>query len=81
MNEKTWQGERVVSCRGAQQLSGGISAWTWRRKALHREIASYKVGKLLLIPVREVKRIVTGGFRPASVDYKSLARGQRLDED
>jgi len=74
MSERTWQGERVVSCRGAQQLSGGISAWTWRRKALRREIASYKVGKLLLIPIREVERTVTQGFRPAvTVDYKQRA--------
>jgi hypothetical protein len=74
MNEKTWQGERVVSCRGAQQLSGGISAWTWRRKALRGEVDTYKVGKLLLIPIREVERVVLGGFRPAvSVDFKQRA--------
>jgi len=73
MKEKMWQGESVVSCRRAAEMSGGITEWTWRRKALHGEIDSYKVGKLLLLPVREIQRVVTAGFRPALRDFKSSA--------
>jgi len=44
----------------------GVSRWTWRRWAYDRKIASVKLGKRLLIPVSEIRRVVEEGLRPAA---------------
>ena len=43
-----------------------VSRWTWRRWAYDRRIASIKLGKRLLIPVSEIRRVVDEGLRPAA---------------
>jgi hypothetical protein len=47
----------------AQTISG-ISKWTWRQKAYSGEVESSKVGRRLLIPIAEVKRLIEEGRRP-----------------
>jgi len=48
----------------AQELTG-ISRWTWRRWAYDGKVASVKLGKRLLIPSREIERLVAQNTRPA----------------
>jgi hypothetical protein len=43
-----------------------VSRWTWRRWAYGRKIASIKLGKRLLIPVSEIRRVVEEGLRPST---------------
>jgi len=40
------------------------SRWSWRKDAYAGRIASCKVGRRLLIPLSEVKRVMAEGFRP-----------------
>jgi hypothetical protein len=47
----------------AETISG-ISRWTWRSKAYAGEVESSKVGRRLLIPIAEVKRLIEEGRRP-----------------
>lgn len=47
------------------EAMSGISRWTWRRKCYLQECSSSKVGRRLLIPVEEVRRILAEGMRPA----------------
>lgn len=42
----------------------GVSKWTWRRWAYDGKVASVKLGKRLLIPVSEIRRILAEGTRP-----------------
>jgi hypothetical protein len=62
-SQKVPLGEPVKSCRGAKDMTG-FSDWIWRRMALRGEIDSYRVGKQLFIPIREINRVVLEGFRP-----------------
>jgi hypothetical protein len=62
-SQKVPMGEPVTTCRGARDMSG-FSDWVWRRKALRAEIDSYRIGKQLFIPIREVHRVIAEGFRP-----------------
>jgi len=48
----------------AQTLSGR-SKWSWRRDAYEGRVASCKVGRRLLIPISEVRRVMAEGYRPA----------------
>jgi hypothetical protein len=43
----------------------GESEWTWRRRCYEGRVASVKLGKLLRIPISEVRRLVAEGTRPA----------------
>ena len=52
-----------VSVTDAEQMSS-ISAWTWRQMAYNGKVASSKVGRRLLIPVSEIRRILSEGMRP-----------------
>jgi|HubBroStandDraft_6_1064221.scaffolds.fasta_scaffold292704_3 hypothetical protein len=47
----------------AETISG-ISRWTWRSKAYAGDVESSKVGRRLLIPITEVKRLIEEGRRP-----------------
>jgi len=47
----------------AETISG-ISRWTWRQKCYSGEVESSKVGRRLLIPITEVKRLIEEGRRP-----------------
>ena len=42
----------------------GVSRWTWRRWAYDGKISSVKLGKRLLIPSREIARLVAENMRP-----------------
>jgi hypothetical protein len=55
--------KEFLSVLEAETLSG-ISRWTWRVWAYKGKIASNKVGKRLLIPLPEVRRIIAEGSRP-----------------
>jgi hypothetical protein len=43
----------------------GRSQWTWRRDAYEGKVASVKLGRLLKIPLSEVRRVMSAGYRPA----------------
>jgi len=42
----------------------GISRWTWRVYAYNGKIGSTKIGKRLLLPLTEVRRVLSEGNRP-----------------
>lgn len=56
-----------VGVDGAERMTG-ISRWTWRRMVYDNRIGSTKVGKRLLIPVSEIRRVLAEGYRPAQVE-------------
>jgi hypothetical protein len=51
----------------AETLSGR-SRWTWRRDCYAGRVASCKVGRRLLIPIDEVRRVMSEGYRPRLVE-------------
>ena len=55
----------TVSVAVAEAMTG-VSRWTWRRWCYSRRIASVKVGKRLLIPTTELRRVLAEGLRPAA---------------
>jgi hypothetical protein len=44
----------------------GRSRWNWRKDAYAGRIGSVKVGRRLLIPVAEIRRVMDAGYRPAT---------------
>lgn len=46
------------------EIVSGISRWTWRKMAYDGRVSSTKVGRRLLIPASEVRRILDEGARP-----------------
>ena len=65
MNKEPKAIEReYVGVDDAETLTGR-SKWTWRRDAYNGRIASCKVGRRLLIPIAEVRRVMSEGLRPA----------------
>jgi Helix-turn-helix domain len=52
-----------ASVAEAEQLTG-ISRWTWRQMAYSGRVASSKVGRRLLIPISEIRRVLSEGMRP-----------------
>jgi hypothetical protein len=52
------------------QTVTGRSKWTWRRDAYEGKIASVKVGRRLLIPVSEIRRVMAEGLRPRLVEQR-----------
>ena len=46
------------------EATTGVSRWTWRRWAYQGKVGSVKLGKRLLIPATEVKRLVAENSRP-----------------
>lgn len=57
--------EREYVGVGEAEILTGRSRWTWRRDAYRGRIASCKVGRRLLIPVSEIRRVMSEGMRPA----------------
>ena len=53
-----------VSVKEAKALTG-ISDWTWREWVEIGKCASVKLGGRLLIPISEIQRLLSEGFRPA----------------
>ena len=41
------------------------SRWSWRRDAYSGRIASAKLGRRLLIPITEIRRVMNEALRPA----------------
>ncbi len=52
------------------EASTGVSRWTWRRWAYDGKVSSVKLGRRLLIPAAEIKKLVTDNTWPR------LARGK-----
>jgi hypothetical protein len=46
----------------------GLSEGVWRRKAASGAIESVRVGKRLLIPVEEIRRILAAGTVPRKLE-------------
>jgi len=53
-----------VSVQIAEQLTSR-SAWSWRKDAYARRVASVKMGRQLLIPRSEIDRVMRENMRPA----------------
>ena len=53
-----------LSVREAKELTS-ISDWTWREWIDTGKCASVKIGGRLLVPVSEIQRLLSEGFRPA----------------
>jgi len=49
------------------EIMTGRSRWSWRRDAYAGKIASVKIGAKLLIPVVEIRRVISENTRPALV--------------
>lgn len=49
---------------GDAELLTGVSRWTWRVAAYQGRIESCKIGNRLLIPLSEVRRLISEGTRP-----------------
>ena len=47
------------------EIMSGRSRWSWRRDAYAGRISSVKIGRRLLIPVAEIRRLIAEGTRPA----------------
>ena len=72
VNMKTIAGpieREYISVEEAEILSSR-SKWTWRRDAYAGRVASAKVGRRLLIPIAEVRRVLAEGLRPRLQDNK-----------
>jgi hypothetical protein len=72
MTRKRAVESEYVGVHDAEVITG-ISAWTWRRWAYARKVASVKLKlgkKRLLIPRAEIDRMVAEGHRPALADVK-----------
>lgn len=50
------------------EIISGRSRWSWRRDAYSGRISSVKLGRRLLIPVAEIRRLIAEGTRPAVAD-------------
>ena len=46
------------------EILTGRSRWSWRKDAYSGKVASVKVGRRLLLPVSEIRRILAEGTRP-----------------
>lgn len=46
------------------EIITGISRWTWRDYAREGKVDTCKVGTRLLIPLREIRRVLAEGYRP-----------------
>jgi hypothetical protein len=42
----------------------GRSRWSWRRDCYSGAVASVKIGRRLLVPVSEVRRVIAENTRP-----------------
>jgi hypothetical protein len=53
----------------AETLSGR-SRWTWRRDCYEGRVASVKLGRRLLIPMSEIRRVMAEGLRPRLTEVR-----------
>lgn len=59
--------QQFLGVQEAEQLTG-ISRWTWRKWAYDGRVASVKLGKRLLIPLKDIERLVEDNTRPRRSD-------------
>jgi excisionase family DNA binding protein len=59
--------QQFLGVKEAEQLTG-ISRWTWRKWAYDGRVASVKLGKRLLIPLKDIERLVEENTRPRLSD-------------
>jgi hypothetical protein len=52
-----------LSVNEAEILSGR-SRWSWRKDAYSGRVSSVKCGRRLLIPLAEIRRVLSEGTRP-----------------
>lgn len=62
-----------LSVADAERLSGR-SRWAWRKDAYGRRVESVKIGTKLLIPVREVRRVIEENTRPRMIVTSGVAQ-------
>lgn len=53
----------LVSVQSAEIMTGR-SRWSWRRDAYEGKVESVKIGSKLLIPIAEVRRVISENTRP-----------------
>jgi hypothetical protein len=53
----------LLSMVDAEEMTGR-SQWSWRRDCYSGAIASVKIGRRLLIPIAEVRRVIAENTRP-----------------
>ena len=46
------------------EIITGVSRWTWRAYAYKGRVGSLKVGTRLLIPITEIRRVLSEAYRP-----------------
>ncbi len=49
-----------ISCEEAEHITG-MSRWTWRRNCYDGVVSSVKIGRRLLIPMTEMRRVIAEG--------------------
>lgn len=57
--------EKLLSVFEAQEMTGR-KASTWRRDISERRVAHVKLGRLVRIPLSEIERLISEGYRPSS---------------
>lgn len=62
-----------LSVADAERLCGR-SRWAWRKDAYSRRVESVKIGTKLLIPVREVRRVIEENTRPRMIVTSGVAQ-------
>jgi hypothetical protein len=60
----------------AEEMTGR-SRWSWRRDCYSGAIASVKIGRRLLIPIAEVRRVIAENTRPR-LNGSQLRRGKSM---
>jgi hypothetical protein len=48
----------------------GRSRWSWRRDCYSGAVASVKIGRRLLVPISEVRRVIAESTRPRLKDVR-----------
>ncbi len=54
--------EQLVGVDTAEAMTDR-SRWSWRKDAYAGKISSVKIGRRLLIPVSEIRRVIAEGYR------------------
>lgn len=63
----------LLGLRACEDLTG-ISHHTWRRYCYDGIVSSVKIGDRLLVPWKEVQRIIKKGYRPSLEEQKQAGR-------
>jgi hypothetical protein len=62
--------EREYVGVGEAEILSGRSKWTWRRDCYEGRVASVKLGRRLLIPMSEIRRVMAEGLRPRLAEFR-----------